>query len=241
MKITSAFKTDDGERLLRERPLVAATAKIRDCEMGAFTEVLDYVEMAESTLGDYSYVCRFSSVIYTDIGKFSNIADMTRINPGTHPIERPSLHHFTYRGQRYGFKEAEEESFFNWRRRQRVVIGHDTWIGHGAIIMPGVRIGNGAVVGSLSVVTRDVPPYAVVAGSPSKIIRKRFPRSIADALQKIRWWDWTHEMIEKRFEDFKDLRVFLDKYAVSVNCFSTLETEDKKAELDPAQEAGRAI
>ncbi len=199
--------------LLSERPLVAATAVIRDCRIGAYTEVLDFVRMTESTLGDYSYVCRLSSIIYTHIGKFSNIAEMSRINPGAHPMERPSLHHFTYRGERYGFTGKQDESFFNWRRRQRVVIGHDTWIGHGAVIMPGVRIGDGAVVGSHSVVTRDVPPYTIVAGSPARIIRRRFPRAVAEALQETRWWDWTHEMLRERIDDFKDLRLFLHKYA----------------------------
>ena len=203
-----------GEKfLLAEGPLVAATAVIRDCRVGAYTEVLDFVQMTESTLGDYSYVCRLSSIIYSDIGKFSNIAEMARINPGTHPMERPSLHHFTYRGERYGFTEKQDESFFNWRRRQRVVIGHDTWIGHGAVIMPGVRIGDGAVVGSHSVVTRDVPPYTIVSGSPARIIRRRFPRAVAEALQETRWWDWRHEMLRQRLDDFKDLRVFLHKYA----------------------------
>jgi len=200
------------EQPLTKKPTVAGTAVIRHCEMGEYTEVLDFVEMTETVLGDYSYVCRHCSIICADIGKFSNIADMARINPGSHPIERPSLHHFTYRSQRYGFKEEPDHAFFSWRRRQRVLVGHDTWIGHGAVIMPGVTIGDGAVVGSLSVVTRDVPSYAIVAGAPARLIRTRFPRAVAEALLEIRWWDWTHEDLKQRIDDFKDLRSFLEKY-----------------------------
>ena len=203
--------TDPG--MLSEMPLIAPSAVIRDCRFGAYTEIMDGVEMAESTLEDYSYVCRFSSIISTDIGKFCNIADLVRINPGNHPMERPSQHHFTYRSERYGFTEEPDEAFFNWRRRQRVRIGHDVWLGHGAVIMPGVRIGDGAVVGSMSVVTRDVPAYAVVAGSPATVLRRRFPAEIAAALRETRWWDWPHAVLGERLEDFKDIRRFLDKYA----------------------------
>ena len=212
MKLISLLNIKEPRRL-SETPRIADTAAIRDCEFGVYTEVMEFVEMAESRLGNYSYVCRCSSIIYADIGKFSNIAAMTRINPGNHPIERPSLHHFVYRSEIYGFTEEPDEVFFNWRRRQKVVIGHDTWIGHGAVIMPGVRIGNGAVVGSMSVVTKDVPPYAIAAGSPARVIRNRFPPAIAEALQRIEWWHWTHEILWQRLEDFKDLRLFLEKYA----------------------------
>ncbi|MFP4109082.1 MAG: hypothetical protein ACLFT1_08375 [Desulfonatronovibrio sp.] len=201
------------EPQLDKNPLISPKAVIRDCFLGEYTQVQDYVDMAETEIGNYSYVCRFSGIIYTWIGKFSSIADFVRINPGAHPMERPSLHHFTYRSSWYGFADEDETTFFNWRRRQKVFIGHDTWIGHGAVIMPGVSIGNGAVVGSSSVVTRDVAPYAVVAGSPAKVLRKRFPDSIASALDKTAWWDWNHETLRQRLDDFRDLRTFLDKYA----------------------------
>ncbi|MFP4084274.1 MAG: acetyltransferase [Desulfonatronovibrio sp.] len=201
------------EPQLDKNPLISPKAVIRDCFLGEYTQVQDYVDMAETEIGNYSYVCRFSGIIYTWIGKFSSIADFVRINPGAHPMERPSLHHFTYRSSWYGFADEDETTFFNWRRRQKVFIGHDTWIGHGAVIMPGVSIGNGAVVGSSSVVTRDVAPYAVVAGSPARVLRKRFPDSIASALDKTAWWDWNHETLRQRLDDFRDLRTFLDKYA----------------------------
>jgi hypothetical protein len=138
---------------------------------------------------------------------------MVRINPGFHPIERPTLHHFTYRRAKYGMAPEDDASFFEWRRRQRVHIGHDTWIGHGAVIMPGVRIGNGAVIGSNSVVTRDVPAYAIVAGAPAKVIRQRFPAAIAAAIESTAWWDWDHATLTGRMDDFCDLRRFLAKYA----------------------------
>jgi hypothetical protein len=112
----------------------------------------------------------------------------------------------------YGFKDQDDKEFFNWREMRRVTIGHDTWIGHGSIIMPDVKIGNGAVIGSQSVVTKDVASYEMVAGSPAKRIRFRFSQKIAEALEELAWWDWPYSVIKERFEDFKDLRRFLWKY-----------------------------
>jgi serine acetyltransferase len=80
--------------------------------------------------------------------------------------------------------------------------------------MPWVRIGNGAVVGSNSVVTKDVPTYAIVAGASAKLIRQRFPKDIAQALEATAWWDWDHNTLTERMPEFKDLRSFLAKYAV---------------------------
>lgn len=194
-------------------PSIAPTAVIKDCRFGRYTEVGDQARLTDSVLSDYSYLERGCDIMSTDIGKFSNIAAMVRINPGFHPIERPTLHHFTYRRARYGFAADDDASFFEWRRRQRVSIGHDTWIGHGVVIMPGVRIGNGAVIGSNSVVTKDVPSYAIAAGAPAKVLRQRFTPSIARAIEATAWWDWDHATLAERLEDFNDLRRFLSRYA----------------------------
>ena len=80
-------------------------------------------------------------------------------------------------------------------------------------IMPGVRIGNGAVVGSNSVVTKDVAAYAIVGGSPAQVIHQRLPRAIGEALEATAWWDWDHDTLTERIADFRDLRTFLARHA----------------------------
>lgn len=194
-------------------PTLAPTAIVRDCRFGRYTQVGEQSRMENCLLDDYAYLGNSCDLMSADIGKFANIAAMVRINPGFHPMEYPTLHHFTYRPTMYGMAAEDDAEFFQWRRRQRVLIGHDTWIGHGAVIMPGVRIGNGAVVGSNSVVTKDVPPYTIVGGVAAKVIRQRFPRAIAQALETTAWWNWDHDTLTERLADFRDLRVFLAKYA----------------------------
>ena len=115
-------------------------------------------------MGDYSYCVENTQIAYATIGKFANIAAHVRIYASRHPMERASLHHFTYRSAWY-FDDAEDDpAFFDWRASMPITIGHDTWIGHGAIVMPGVTIGNGAVIGSGAVVTHDVPAFAIAVG-----------------------------------------------------------------------------
>jgi phosphonate metabolism protein (transferase hexapeptide repeat family) len=195
-------------------PMIDPTARVRDSVLGRYTEIGARTSFAESTLGDYSYVVNDSDVIYTSIGKFCSIAAHTRINPGNHPMQRATQSHFTYRASAY-FEDAQDDAdFFAWRRSTPVTIGHDVWIGHGAIVLAGRSIGTGAVVAGGAVVTRDVPDYTIVAGNPARIIRRRFPEAIAERLKALGWWDWEHAQLRIALDDFRALSVeaFLDKY-----------------------------
>ena len=87
------------------------------------------------------------------------------------------------------------------------------WIGHGAIVMPGLSVGNGAVIGAGSVVTKDVAPWTIVAGNPARVIRRRFTPEVAEAMERIRWWDWSHEEVRERMADFEgSIEAFIGKY-----------------------------
>lgn len=87
-----------------------------------------------------------------------------------------------------------------WDNKGDIVIGNDVWIGYEAIIMQGVTVGDGAVIGSRAVVTKDVPPYTIVGGVPAKPIRKRFDDAVVDRLTELKWWDWPAEKIRENIE-----------------------------------------
>jgi len=194
-------------------PVIHRTASVRASTFGVYNEVGARTKVAECSFGDYSYVVHDSDIIYTTIGKFCSIAAHTRINPGNHPLQRVALSHFTYRSSSYDMGPDDAE-FFNWRRSFRCVMGNDVWIGHGAIILPGVKLGNGAAVGAGAVVTKDVPPFAIVVGNPGRVLRYRFSPEIIAALERISWWDWEHDKLRQGMQDFRHMSAedFCRKY-----------------------------
>jgi len=169
-------------------------------------------------MGAYSYVVNDSSIVWSDIGKFCSIAAHTRLNPGNHPLERVALHHFTYRSKGYQLAEEDDHEFFAWRRSHQVVLRHDVWIGHGAVLLPGVKIGAGAAIGAGAVVSNDVPDFAVAVGVPARVIRFRFAENLRERLLALAWWDWDWQRLAAALPDFRHLPIeeFLEKYEPTV-------------------------
>ena len=93
----------------------------------------------------------------------------------------------------------------------RVIVGNDCWIGHAAILLPGVTVGDGAVIAAGAVVSRDVPPYTIAGGVPARAIRQRFPAAVAECLRRIAWWDWPEEEIRSVVDRLcsSDIEAFL--------------------------------
>ncbi|MCA4132579.1 phosphonate metabolism protein/1,5-bisphosphokinase (PRPP-forming) PhnN [Arthrobacter sp. M4] len=203
-----------GPGTLPEAGIVHDGSTIADSVLGRYTEVGQGSRLAHVEFGDYSYCDRYSDLANTTVGKFSNIASFVRAGATDHPLDRATLHHFVYRSEKYWPDAEDDADWFAKRRARRTVIGHDTWIGHGAQIKPDVVVGNGAVVASGAIVTRDVPPYAIVAGVPAKIIRFRQPPEVVHRLEQLAWWDWDHETLRQRLSDFRSLDAigFLNRY-----------------------------
>lgn len=201
-------------RLSPTEPLIHADCHIAGSTFGAYCEVGQGSRVLNSCFEDYAYCDRLSDIANTTVGRFANIAAMTRIGPTDHPMDHASLHHFLYRSSYYWDDAEDDPAFFAARAARRTVIGPDTWIGHGAIIKPEVTIGAGAIIASGAVVTRDVPPYMIVAGLPAQPLRPRFAPGIADRLMALAWWDWSHDRLRVALPDFRSLKAeaFLEKY-----------------------------
>ena len=163
---------------LSETPLIDPSAAVTETTLGRYTEIAPRCRIVESRLGDYSYAMQDCGIWGATIGKFANIAATVRINATNHPVERATLHHFTYRSASYFEDVADDDAFFAERRNKRVTLGHDVWIGHGATVLPGVTVGNGAVIGAGAVVSRNVDAYTIVGGVPARLIRRRFSLEI---------------------------------------------------------------
>ncbi|NJL71859.1 MAG: chloramphenicol acetyltransferase [Candidatus Competibacteraceae bacterium] len=199
---------------LGTNPVIHQPSKIEGVRFGTYTEIGEFSYLENVEFGDFSYAGQFCFFQNTVVKKFANIAAQVRVGPTMHPIDRPTLHHFTYRRILYDFAPRNDEAFFEWRRLQTAVIGNDTWIGHGATIMPGVIVGDGSVIGAGAVVTKNVDPYTVVVGVPAKPIKKRFPDEIAEKLRRIAWWEWDYETVKNRLADFTgSVEAFVEKYS----------------------------
>lgn len=201
-------------RLSATEPAIHPDCIIVDTQFGAYCEVGQGSRILHSTFEDYAYCDRLADIANTTVGKFANIAALTRIGPTDHPYANASLHHFLYRSESYWDDAPDDEAFFAHRKSRRTVIGPDTWLGHGAIIKPEVTIGAGAIVASGAVVTKDVAPYMIVAGIPAVPLRARFAEHVADRMQVLSWWDWSHERLRQALPDFRALpaEAFLEKY-----------------------------
>lgn len=201
-------------RLTADAPFIHDGCSIDDANFGAYVEIGQGSRIAHSTIGDYSYCDRFADIANTTVGKFANIAAFVRIGATDHPMEKASLHHFHYRSASYFDDAADDAAWFAHRQTRRTMIGHDTWIGHGAQVRPEVTIGHGAVIAGGAIVTKDVAPYMIVAGIPAVPLRARFSDAVADRMLALAWWDWPHDRLRAALDDFRKLRAedFLDRY-----------------------------
>jgi hypothetical protein len=201
-------------RLSESEALIHPDCTLTEARLGRYVEIGQGSRIAHSELDDYSYCDRHCDIANATIGKFANIASFVRIGATDHPLDRAALHHFLYRSASYWDDAEDDAAFFAHRRSRRARIGHDTWIGHAAMIKPEVTVGDGAVVAAGAVVTRDVAPYAIVAGVPAVPLRDRQPPAVAERLIALAWWDWDHDRLRGALDDFRALsaEAFLEKH-----------------------------
>lgn len=203
-----------GHRLSPDGAVIHPGCLIVNSTFAPWTEVGEGSRVLNSTFEAYAYCDRLADIANTTVGKFANIAALTRIGPTDHPMTTASLHHFLYRSASYWDDTPDDDAFLAHRASRRTEIGPDSWLGHGVIVKPEISIGAGAIVASGAVVTKDVAPYMIVAGIPAQPLRPRFAPGIADRLMALAWWDWPHDRLRAALMDFRNLQAeaFLEKY-----------------------------
>ena len=164
--------------------------------------------VVNSSMDRYSFCGYDCKLINVKIGAFCSLADNVIIGGSAHPIDWVSSSPVFYAG-----RDSVKKKFSEFEREpdKNTVIGNDVWIGDRAIIKAGVTVGDGAVIGMGCVVTKDVPPYAIVAGVPAKVIRYRFDNETIDALLKSRWWELSDTELEKHAKSIRFPNAFLDE------------------------------
>ena len=137
------------------------------------------------------------------IGKFCSIACGAKFlfNSANHTMKSLSSYPFPLFFDEWGLDMKDVTQ--SWDNKGDIIIGNDVWIGYEAVIMAGVTIGDGAVIGTRAVVTKDIEPYTIVGGVPAKLIKNRFNEETIKALLKIKWWDWDKDKIKKNIEAIK--------------------------------------
>ncbi len=175
-----------------------AVIKDSSIEVGDYTIYNDFMSaprMFEQNNVLYHYPINHERLV---IGKFCSIACGAKFlfNCANHTLKSLSTYTFPLFYEDWSLDKSDVASA--WDNKGDIIIGNDVWIGYEAVIMAGVRIGDGAIVGTRAVVTKDVPPYTIVGGVPARPIRKRFDEDTIRKLETLQWWDWSVEEIRQR-------------------------------------------
>lgn len=168
---------------------------------GKYNFLAENVVLNDSSISDFSYIARGGYIDHAHIGKFCSIGADVKIGLGKHPIDFVSTSPVFYslRAKNRNLSFATEQHYNEY---EDVQIEHDVWIGSNAVVNAGVKIGTGAVVAAGAVVTKDVPPYAIVGGVPAKIIKYRFDDETISKLLKSEWWNRDIGWLEENYKQF---------------------------------------
>lgn len=180
------------------RPLAYAT---EDCEFEVPCRLWERATLITVKMGRHSYCAGGSVINHAKIGRFCSIGNEVIIGTWLHPTHLVSTFPGFYAKGKHTIRFRHDEEI---KETAEITIGNDVWIGSRALVLGGITVGDGAIIGAGAVVTKNVEPYAVVAGVPARTIRKRFPQSTIDRLLALGWWDYDDEILRRNSSLFGD-------------------------------------
>ncbi|MEZ3590605.1 MAG: CatB-related O-acetyltransferase [Muribaculaceae bacterium] len=176
-------------------PQIAPSAITTNSNIGNYCSIGSNTRFCYSSLGDFSYVSVNSNIFSSKIGKFSSISWNVSINPAKHDYNRITQHPILF-AKKYGMCPNDVPFY---RQYDECKIGNDCWIGCNVLIMGGITIGDGAIIGANSRITRDVPPYSIMIGNNNHL-RNRFSDEIVEHLLSLKWWDMPYAWIKQNIK-----------------------------------------
>lgn len=196
--------------------IVGKNVYLSHCYFEDFCSIGDDCQITNSTIGKYTYITEGARITMAKIGRYCSIGPRLRIGMGQHPTKdfvstSPIFYkkntniNFSYTN----FDKFVQHKFVDKKKSYFVEIGNDVWIGTNVTIMDGIKIGDGSVIGANSLVTKDIPPYAIHAGTPAKLIKNRFSKKNIKYLMNIKWWNKPKEWISKNANYFNKIDKFL--------------------------------
>lgn len=180
---------------------------------GGINKIGKHTSICGSEIGRFTYMVSYNRLENVKIGNFCSLGQNITIINTLHPSKDFVSTHpaFYSTGKQAGKSFALKDTFSEHSliEGRKVIIGNDVWIGSNATLMGGIKIGDGAIVGANSLVTKDIPPYAIVGGVPAKVIRYRFTPEQIEKIEKVQWWDKDDEWLESRVKQFQSIEIFI--------------------------------
>lgn len=210
---------------LRKKVITHKGSAIANSSFEGLNTIFSHVLVSNSHVGLGTYIQHHSKISNTKIGKFCSIANNVEVCFGNHPTDtfvstHPAFYKNTHNSLGFSFYKSPVDAFNTVSYKEKpyvTVIGNDVWIGSHALILGGIKIGNGAVIAAGAVVTKDVPPYAIVGGVPAKILKFRFEEDEIKLLEDCEWWNFSVNELNQNNIFFKNIKDFREHYGLKKN------------------------